>query len=51
MPKYICLNCKKEYTSRKKTSKFCSVECRHEYNQIHYNCDCCGKPMIIYRSR
>lgn len=29
---YICLNCNKEYTSRKKNSKFCSIECKHQYN-------------------
>lgn len=32
MAKYICLNCNKEYISRKKNSKFCSIECKHQYN-------------------
>lgn len=43
MAKYICLNCSKEYTSSKKSSKFCSLECKHQYNRIDYNCDYCGK--------
>lgn len=51
MNKYICLNCNKEYTSRKKTSKFCSIECKHQYNQINYNCDYCNTPMIVYRNK
>lgn len=51
MGKYICLNCNKEYTSNKKTSKFCSLECRHQYNQINYNCDYCGKQIVVYRNK
>lgn len=51
MSKYICLNCNKEYVSRKKNSKFCSLECKHSYNRFDYNCDCCGKSMIIYRNK
>ena len=51
MGKYICLNCNKEYTSRKKNSKFCSLECKHSYNRFNYNCDYCEKPMIIYRNK
>ena len=51
MAKYICLNCNKEYTSRKKNSKFCSIECKHQYNQINYNCDYCGKHIVVYRNK
>lgn len=51
MGKYICLNCNKEYTSRKKNSKFCSLECKHSYSRFDYNCDYCEKPMIIYRNK
>ena len=51
MAKYICLNCNKEYISRKKNSKFCSIECKHQYNQINYNCDYCGKHIVVYRNK
>lgn len=51
MAKYICLNCNKEYVSRKNSSKFCSLECKHQYNRVNYNCDYCNKPMIIYRNK
>lgn len=51
MFKYICLNCKKEYKSSKTNSKFCSIDCKHQYNRVDYNCDHCNKPMIIYRNQ
>lgn len=51
MSKYICLSCGKEYVSYKKHSKFCSIDCKHHYNQVDYNCDYCGKPIIIYRNK
>lgn len=47
--KYICLNCGKEYESRKINSKFCCMECRREYYRIPYNCDYCGKEIFIKR--
>ena len=48
---FNCINCGKEYQSNKKNSKFCSIECRRQYNNIEYNCDYCKKPIIIYRGR
>lgn len=51
MAKYICLNCNKEYSSRKKNSKFCSLECKHQYNRVNYNCDYCNKPIVIYKNK
>lgn len=48
---YTCKNCGKEYNSNKQNSKFCSIECRRKYNQLDYNCDFCGKPMVIYRNQ
>lgn len=49
--KFECKNCGKEYFSYKENSKFCSKECKKEYNNIDYRCDNCGKNVIIYRSR
>lgn len=51
MAKYICLNCNKKYNSRKKNSKFCSLDCKHKYNRVDYCCDYCGKSMVIYRNK
>ena len=48
---FVCINCGENYKSNKKNSKYCSMKCRREYNRIHYKCDCCGKDIIIQRSR
>lgn len=48
---FKCINCGKEYTSRKQTSKFCSVDCKRKYNNIPYDCDNCGKRMMVYRNK
>lgn len=47
---FICLNCNKQYFSRKENSKFCSIECKHNYNRIEHLCDYCGKPHIVYKN-
>lgn len=46
---FICLNCNKQYLSRKENSKFCSIECKYNYNRIEHLCDYCGKPHIVYK--
>lgn len=51
MGKYICLNCNIEYTSNKRNSKFCSLNCKHQYNRVQYACDYCNTPMIVYRNK
>lgn len=45
---YICKQCGKEYTSRKKNSKYCSMKCRME-SRKHYtlNCSNCDKPVDV----
>lgn len=48
---YSCENCGKTYSSYKENSRFCSAECRREYNTIMYKCDACGKEFKISRSR
>lgn len=45
--KFICQNCGKEYESCKESSKCCSISCRKALNKTVYNCDCCGKEMIV----
>lgn len=48
---YKCINCGKNYESYKENSKFCSIDCKRQYNNVEYECDCCGKKMIIPKSR
>ena len=49
--KFICINCGKEYTSKKKTSKFCSRDCRRDYTNVACECEYCGKSITIYRNK
>lgn len=52
MPKkiFICLNCNKQYYSKKQNSKFCSKECQRAYGRVEHFCDYCGKPHMITKS-
>lgn len=34
--KHKCLTCNKEFTSREKTQKFCSIKCRDNYKKTYY---------------
>lgn len=49
--KFICQNCGKEYQSNKANSKYCSMSCKRAFNNAVYNCDYCGKEMIVYKGR
>ena len=49
--KFICINCGKEYTSKKKTSKFCSRDCRRDYTNVACECEYCCKSITIYRNK
>lgn len=49
---FICQQCGKEYTSYKPNSQHCSRECQKIYRESQkkkYNCDYCGKEIIIKR--
>ena len=47
---YVCKQCGSVYTSKKKNSEFCSLECKHKYHRYIYNCDNCGKEIMIYKN-
>ena len=49
--KFICQNCGKEYESYKENSKCCSTSCRETLNKAVYNCDCCGKEIVVSKSK
>jgi hypothetical protein len=50
----VCLNCNKRFSAYKKENrKFCSVECKNEYNLRKYikrECKNCGKVFFIRKS-
>ena len=47
---FTCKYCGKEYTSRKKTSVYCSRECRRDDKCILVTCHNCGKELYKARS-
>ena len=47
----VCLECGKEFTSKHKKQKFCSVECKSNHNNRKVLCDCCGKSIKINKYR
>lgn len=62
--KHICKYCGKEFKSINKVQQFCSTECRSNwrsenvigenhpsYNRVTVLCDCCGKEIIIIKSK
>ena len=45
---HICKQCGKTYENYKENSNFCSKICQNEYrNSFTYNCDNCGKEIIV----
>ena len=48
---YKCVNCGKDYESYKENSKFCSRDCKKQYNNVERKCDCCGKKIIVPKSK
>ena len=49
----VCLECGKEFTSDRKSRKFCSIECtaKSQHNREEILCDYCNKPIKIKKSR
>lgn len=47
----ICKQCGEKYITYKENSQFCSLDCKHAYNRIPYNCDYCNKEFIASRSK
>lgn len=51
---FICKQCGKEYTKNKENSSFCCKQCQIDYaksQRIPYNCDYCGKEILLVKSR
>ena len=46
---FTCLNCGEKYWSKKSNIKWCSKLCQNEYHRLPYNCDYCGKPVMVPR--
>ena len=44
---FKCKNCGKEYYSKKKTSKYCSIGCRRADKNVEMVCDYCGKNFLV----
>lgn len=41
-----------EYNRRVNKDKiFCSVNCRHKFNQVKFNCECCGKEILTTKAQ
>ena len=43
----VCLECGKEFTTKNKKQKFCSIECKNNHNNKEILCDYCGKSIKI----
>ena len=47
----VCLECGKEFTSKRKEQKFCSIECKNNHNSKEVLCDCCKKLIKVENNR
>lgn len=52
-----CENCKKVFWSRKRhdgrsetQARFCSIQCKHDFNRTAMKCDYCDNPILVYNS-